>query len=157
MKDGELGEILRDVAIAFGGLVRAAGEVVRKLQPYTLKKGAALMYVVKDTQAAVAVAASFDVQDAEGQVVTDPAVLSGLQVEIVSDNPGAVAIAPDPGGDPKKGVASFGSPGLANVNVSVKLADGTLVGSFGAQFTVTAGDPAAIAGGTIAFEGLTES
>jgi len=45
----------------------------------------------------------------------------------------------------------------SNINVTVSLLDGTVVGSFGAQFTVTAGDPKAITGGSIAFEGLIES
>jgi hypothetical protein len=54
------------------------------------------------------------------------------------------------------GVVHFGAPGIASLNVQVS-SGGNLLGSFGAQFTVTAGDVSAITGGTIQFEGLTES
>ena len=111
------------------------------------------MYVVKNDNPDVPFVAAFQIVDAEGEAIPDP---QGLQVETLSTNPGAVAIVPDPGGDPKKGSVHFGASGLAAVTTTVKKADGTLIGSFGAQFTVTVGDPAAVAAGTIAFEGLTE-
>lgn len=114
------------------------------------------MIIVKNDQPDVAYVASFSVVDAEGSPVPNPA---GLTIEVTSDNPSAVSVLPD--ADPKTGSVHFGSPNpdgspaIANITVAVKLADGTLIGSFGEQFTVTAGDPAAIAGGTIVFEGLT--
>jgi hypothetical protein len=153
-----LGQAVQDVMNALGDLTRAVGNLVAATLghshlPFHLARGAHYMYVVKDTQPDVAFVAAFKVVDAEGHEVADPA---GLTVETVSSDPNVVGIIPDAGGDAKKGAVHFGDPGLASVNTTVKLADGTLIGSFGAQFTVTVGDPAAIAAGTIAFEGLTE-
>lgn len=114
------------------------------------------MYIVKDNQVDVPFAISFVITDAEGSPVPQPDVA----VAVVSDNPSAVAVIP--GADQLSGTVHFGSPNPdgspanANITVTVSLKDGTVVGSFGAQFTVTAGDPAAIAGGTIVFTGLTE-
>lgn len=96
------------------------------------------------------------VTDAEGS----PVPASDLVFETTSDNPSAVQVNP---ADQLSGTVHFGSPNadgspaLCNINVSVKNGAGTLLGSFGAQFTVTAGDPSAIVGGSITFEGLTES
>lgn len=110
------------------------------------------MYIVKDDNPDVRYAmAPLVVKDAEGNVIDNPQ----LVVEVVSDNPDAVAVTPD--ADPMQGSVHFGNPGLANINATVKTAAGVLLGSRGAQFTVTTGDPAAIAGGELAFEGLTEA
>ena len=109
------------------------------------------MYIVKDDNADVGYEANFVVTDAEDQPIPDAQV----NVEIVSDNPDVVLLAPDPV-DPKKGTAHFGSPGNAGVTCSVSLLDGTVIASFGSQFLVTVGDPAKIAGGSLKFEGLQE-
>lgn len=111
------------------------------------------MFIVKADNPDVNYSISFQITDSEGNVVPTPPVT----VAVLSDNPPSVEIIQDPA-DQLKGVAHFGGPGLANINVTVtRTSDGLLLGSFGAQFTVTAGDPAAISGGTIAFEGLTET
>jgi hypothetical protein len=79
-----------------------------------------------------------------------------LSYEVTSDDPDVVAIAPDDDADPLTGSITFGAPGLANINVTVSSGE-TMLGSFGAQFTVVTGDPASIVGGGITLEGLTES
>jgi hypothetical protein len=164
-----------DVFAALGALTRAIGHLVAVLfhgtchhhhplsfhvvgMQFTLttEEGVPLMIIVKDTQPDVTFAIAFNVVDAEGSPVPAP---PGLTVETVSDNPSAVAVIP--GATDREGSVHFGSPNpdgspaLANITVSVKTADGTLIGSFGEQFTVTAGDPTAIAGGTITFADLT--
>ncbi len=114
------------------------------------------MYIVKDNTADTPYQISFVITDAEGSPVPQPDV----DVKVASDNEGAVKVIPI---DLLTGTINFGSPNadgtpaIANLTVNVSLKDGTLIGSFGAQFTVTAGDPAAIAGGKIEFAGLTES
>ncbi len=119
-------------------------------------RGGEFMYIVKDNNPDVGYQISFQITDAEGSPVPQPDV----DVAIVSDNESSVKVIPV---DSLTGTVSFGSPNpdgtpsTANITVTVSLKDGTVIGSFGAQFTVTAGDPAAIAGGKIAFAGLTES
>lgn len=92
------------------------------------------------------------VVDSEGNPV-DP---GSLRYVLSTDNAGVVSLSLNDDG--MSGSAHFGAPGFANVNVVVEpAAGGDMLGSFGAQFTVTAGDPAAIVGGSIAFEGITEA
>jgi len=97
------------------------------------------------------------VTDAEGNAVP----VGALTYEIASDNPGAVAVTPS-AGDPLAGTVTFGapnadgSPALAAVTVLVKASDGSLLGSYGAQFTVPAGPATAIVGGGITFDGIVE-
>ncbi len=110
-----------------------------------------IMFIVKDNNADVNfVVEGFDAVDAEGHDVPE----DSLTVEVVSDNPDAVAVTFDPA--TLAGVASFGAPGVANINATIKFGD-TILGSFSASFTVTAGDPATIVGGDLKFEGLTEA
>lgn len=87
--------------------------------------------------------------DSEGHQTDSP-----LRVGITSDNDDAVSITSTVD-DELRGTVHFGNPGLANVNCTF-WAGNTLVGSFGAQFTVTAGDPSTISGGSITFTGLSE-
>jgi hypothetical protein len=110
-----------------------------------------IMYIVKADNPEVGFNLSFTATDSEGNTVpTDT-----LNVNVESDNEDAVEVNTDAGG--MSGTVTFGNPGLANVNVTVEDDDGNLLGSFGAQFTVTVGDPKAIAGGTLTFDGLTEA
>lgn len=121
--------------------------------------GGGLMYVVSATNPDVGyqIVPPSAVTDSEG----NPVPVTALTYEISSDNPSAVALTPS-GDNPLTGTVAFGapnpdgSPALANVNVQVKSEDGTLLGSFGAQFTVPPGAASAIVGGGITFEGLTE-
>jgi hypothetical protein len=114
-------------------------------------KGGMFMYIVKDDNKDVGYVVNPGVvTDSEGVVIPDAQVT----VEVVSDAPGVVEVIPGPDG--KTGTVHFGAPGVASLNALVKLGE-VILGSFGAQFTVTVGDPAAISGGTISFEGLTEA
>lgn len=119
--------------------------------PNTSQFGGKFMFIVKDNNPDVGFTTNFVVEDEEGVVLPDAATT----MEIVSDNEDAVSITVDDTG--KAGTVHFGAPGLANINATVLDANGALLGSFGAQFTVTAGDPAQIAGGAIVFDGLTEA
>lgn len=102
------------------------------------------MYIVKNDNPDVGYTISYTAFDSEG----NPLDASATVAEVISDNEAVVSVAGN--------VVHFGDPGLANINVTVKDLAGNLIGSFGAQFTVTVGDPASIGGGTIAFDGLTE-
>lgn len=106
------------------------------------------MFIVKADNPAVGYSLSYSVTDSEGNALPNEETTA----EVTSTDEAVVSV------DSASGQISFGSPGVASVNVQVKDADnGNLLGSFGALFTVTAGDPAAIAGGSIAFDGLTEA
>lgn len=108
------------------------------------------MYIVKADNPDVGyVITPPTVTDSEG----NPVPVDSLVYETVSDNPDVLTVNTV---DPLTGTVHFGAPGVANINVQVKDVDGDLLGSFGAQFTLTAGDPATIVGGAITFEGLTE-
>jgi hypothetical protein len=89
--------------------------------------------------------------DKEGNAIPE----AKLDYEVLSDNPDVVSITAS-ADDPLKGTVHFGNPGQANINVNISH-KGKLLGAFGAQFTTTVGDPAAIAGGGISFEGLSEA
>ncbi len=108
------------------------------------------MFVVKADNPSVNYSLSYTATDSEGNAVAD----ADLDTEVVSSDTSVVSVSQT---DNKSGVVSFGSPGLASLNATVKKKDGTLLGSFGAQFTVTTGDVAAISGGAITFESLSES
>lgn len=125
-------------------------KILKYLKPKRQLKGK-IMYIVKDDNEDVGYSVVIDgVTDAEGNTV-DP---SSVMVEVVSDNEAAVSVTPSE--SDRTGTIHFGAPGLANLNASVSDSNGNLLGSFGAQFTVTTGDPAAITGGSLSFEGLTE-
>lgn len=91
-----------------------------------------------------------EVKDSEGNVVEAP---EGLVTEILSTHEGVVQFIP--GDTDREGTVKFGSPGQANLNYNVKTAEGVVLGSGSDGFTITAGDPASIAGITATFEGLT--
>lgn len=91
------------------------------------------------------------VTDAEGEPLPDT---SGLTVEVTSSDPDVVGVTFDP--STNSGVAHFGHSGVASLTASVKNADGAILGSGAADFTVTTGDPAAVSDVSLAFGGLTE-
>ncbi len=88
--------------------------------------------------------------DSEGNVIPG----ATLVYDVTSSEPTVVAITPN--ADPTTGSVHFGNPGQAAININVS-SGGTLLGAFGAQFTVTVGDVAAITGGSIGFNGLVEA
>ena len=104
-----------------------------------------IMYIVKDDNPDVGYSISYTAFDAEGNALDASATKSS----VVSDNESVVSVL--------DGQIHFGAPGLANINVTVSDLNDVLLGSFGAQFTVTTGDPASISGGSITFDGLTEA
>lgn len=115
-------------------------------------KGGGIMFIVKDDNQDVNYFIEApEVRDSEGELISD----AELDYEVSSSDPDVVSITAGPEGA-KAGIVHFGKPGQAAINVNVKFGD-TLLGAFGGQFTVTAGDPAAITGGGINFGGLTES
>lgn len=89
--------------------------------------------------------------DAEGEQIT-----SGYTEEFLSGNDGSVAILPNDPNDIHAGVLKIGASGLANLNYTV-MYNGQIVHSAGAQFTITTGAFGSVAGGTLTFEGITES
>lgn len=134
------------------------GWLLGRRRSYQMQEGG-FMYIVKaDNPDVRYVITPPTVTDSEGNTV--PA--DSLTFEVSTSNPQGVEVTPDPA-DPLAGSVHFGgptadgTPAVASVVVLVKLQDGAVIGSFGAQFTVTAGDPAAIVGGSIAFEGLAEA
>lgn len=116
------------------------------------------MYIVKANQEPVDFQIDFQVTDSEG----NPASKESLVVAVESDNTDAVSVARS-GQNARSGQLSFGrinadgSPAFANVNVKVANQDGRLLGSFGAQFTIVAGDPDRVSGGSLTIDGLSES
>lgn len=109
------------------------------------------MYIVKADNPDVGYALSYSVTDSEGNEVPREETAA----EITSTDEEVVSI------DQSAGTVHFGRPGVASVNVTVKDKDAgpddDPLGSFGAQFTVVAGEPAAVSGGSITFEDLTEA
>lgn len=127
---------------------RKLDKIIRMLrgsqQPHL--SGGKFVIVVKDDNPDVA----YDVQDlvvtdSEGQVIDHP----NLTFSIESSDPNVVQITPNDAAS--TGTAHFGAPGQANVNLNVMDGEGNLLGALGAQFTVTAGDPKAITGGSLKF------
>lgn len=133
----------------FKRLIKA---VERTRRPERSLQGGQIMFIVSDDHADVNFSITAPaVVDAEHHPV-DPQPT--LTYEVVSDNPDAVAVTFDSGA--LTGSFTFGAPGLANINATVTDASNNLVGSFGAQFTVTTGAAAGITGGAIQVEDLTE-
>lgn len=109
------------------------------------------MFVVKDDNADVNFSVvTGDVTDAEGNVIPDAQV----DLAVSSTDDSVVAVTFD--ATSKSGSVHFGNPGTATVTATASNG-GTLLGSGAADFTVTVGDPAAISGISLSFDGLTEA
>jgi len=129
------------------GLISQLANPPSPLKPLEVK----FMFVVKDDNADVPFSLVLgDVTDAEGKAIPDAKV----QVNVESTDESVVAVTFD--ADAKTGTVHFGDPGTATVTATVSSGD-KLLGSGAADFTVTAGDPAAIASVALNFEGLTEA
>lgn len=113
------------------------------------------MYIVKADAPDVGFSVDLsdaEFKDSEGNVVSDET----LDVKVVSDNEEAVSVSAGPDG--RSGTVHFGSLGDAALTATISDTEsGRTYGVFGAQFHIVAGDPATMAGGKIAFEGLTEA
>lgn len=115
-------------------------------------EGGSFMIILKDTNSDVQYQITPpEATDAEGNPVPSP----HFNYDVTSTDSTVVEIIPDPA-DPTTGTAHFGAPGIATVNVQVTNDAGELLGSFAQSFTVTAGDPAAIVGGSIQFGDLVD-
>lgn len=109
------------------------------------------MFVVKDDNADVNFSVvTGDVTDAEGNVIPE----AQLDLAVVSTDDSVVAVTFDAAA--KSGSVHFGNPGTATVTATAS-SGGKLLGSGAADFTVTVGDPAAISGISLTFDGLTEA
>lgn len=109
------------------------------------------MFVVKDDHEPVNFSLTLgDVTDAEGNVIQD----ANLEVAVESSDTSVLSV--DFNAFDRKGVVSFGSPGVASLTAKVTSGD-KILGSGAADFTVTVGDPAAISNVALAFDGLTEA
>jgi len=107
-------------------------------------------YIVKDDNPDVGFSVTVGgVTDAEGQPIPDAQVT----VEVSSTDASVLAVTSNEDG--KSGTVHFGDPGQASINVSAKSADGTVLATGSDGFTVTVGDPAAIASISTSFDGLT--
>ncbi len=115
-------------------------------------EGGNIVFIVKDDNPDVRYELSPTVvKDAEGNVI--PGAVA--TVEVTSTDPAVVQVTPD--ADPSTGgTLHFGNPGVASLNAQASFG-GLVLASKGAQFTVTVGDPASIAGGDISIPGLTEA
>lgn len=115
------------------------------------------MYVVKSDHPDVTATLSVEARDSEGHKVPLP---SGLRVEATSDNESAVSVAQSED-DPFKFSVHFGTVPedvdvtQANLIFNLFDANDALIGTADASFTVTVGDVASIAIGSLSFEGLT--
>lgn len=117
----------------------------------SLQNEVIFMYVVKDDNPDVGYGIGIgEVTDSEGNVIEN----AQLSVEVTSDNEAAVSVEPAEGG--LSGSIHFGAPGQATLTANVKSASGVLLATGAASFTVTTGDPAAVAGVSLSFEGLSE-
>ncbi len=113
------------------------------------------LYKLKATQADVPYSLTTGrVTDAEGNEITDAAVLASLKRELISTDETVVKLTPtDAGGT--SGTASFVSPGNCSLEASVKTADGILLAAGSVGVALVAGDPSAVDAVSISLEGLT--
>ena len=106
-------------------------------------------FIVKDDNPDVGVKVTASgVTDAEGQPIDN----AQLSIKITSSDDSVVSVTDNGDGS---GSVHFGAPGQASTQYEVSGPDGTVLGSGSDGFTVTTGDPAAIAGVTASFDGLT--
>ncbi len=106
-------------------------------------------YIVKDDNPDVGFSVALgDVTDSEGNVIAEAQV----SLDIQSSDPNVLAITLN--ADGKSGSVHFGAPGTGSLTVQAS-ANGKVLGSGGDIFTVTLGDPAAIASVATTFDGLT--
>src|SRR6266699_6332332 len=131
-------------AIAFCFLLCARRSTINP-RPGAQQTEVKFVYKVKDDNPDVNYSIEVgETKDAEGNVIPDAQV----SVEVASDNADSVSVIP--GDNPKAGAVHFGNPGQATVTATVKDGSGNLLGAGTASFLVTTGDPASIAGVSLA-------
>jgi hypothetical protein len=135
--------------VLVGALLRHWIEIeLRKHQPDN--EGVEFMYIVKDDHEDVEYRiGEVTAQDAEGNAVD----VAGMNVSVVSSDPAVVKVTSR---TPTEGKLSFGKPGNATVAATINAPSGQQIVRT-ANFVVTTGDVALIAGGNLEIDGLTEA
>jgi hypothetical protein len=127
-------------------------------QPQPKMKGTVMAdYSIPDDQPDGRVTFHLSATDAEGQPITDPAVIASLTFEAMSSNEDAFTVTLDADQpDPLNRVGGYhvGAPGQAAVTGNLKDADGNLIGTGTDGFTVTTGK-VALGAVSATFDGLT--
>lgn len=127
-------------------------------QPQPKMKGTVMAdYSIPDDQPDGRVTFHLSATDAEGQPITDPAVIASLVFEAVSSKEDAFIVTMDADQpDPLNRVGGYhvGAPGQAAVTGNLKDAEGNLIGTGTDGFTVTTGK-VALGSVTATFDGLT--
>lgn len=137
-----------------GKRVTAKGKLIFTFSPtlsVAIFKGETMFTLPNDHPDVPYSIAPIQLFDAEGEQIT-----SGYTEEFVTGNDGSVAILPNDPNDIHAGVLKIGASGLASLNYTV-MYQGRIVHSQGAQFTITTGAFGSVTGGTLTFEGITES
>jgi hypothetical protein len=138
-------------------------EAIAKLQiplppPQRSMKGTVMAdYSIPDDQPDGRVTFHLSATDAEGQPITDLAVLATLTFEAASSNESAFVVTLDADQpDPLNRVGGYhvGAPGQAAVTGNLKDADGNIIGTGTDGFTVTTGK-VALGSVSATFDGLT--
>jgi len=145
-----LGAINDTISAGFAAVVAEIAKLNMLPPPQHKPLEVKFMFVVKDDNPDVNFAVvTGDVTDAEGNTIPDAQV----DLAVASTDDSVVAVTFDP--STKSGSVHFGNPGTATVTATAS-SGGALLGSGAADFTVTVGDPAAISGISLSFDGLTE-
>jgi hypothetical protein len=147
------------ISAGFASVVEAIAKLQTPLPPpqHQMKGTVMADYSIPDDQPDGRVTFHLSATDAEGQPITDPAVLATLTFEVASSDENAFAVTLDAEQpDPLNRVGGYhvGAPGQAAVTGNLKDADGNIIGTGTDGFTVTTGK---VAPGSVSatFDGLT--
>jgi len=139
----QLEKINETIAAGFKLVAEAIAKTQPLPQPQPKMRGTIMAdYQIPDDQPDNTVVFHLSATDAEGQPITDPAILASLKFEVESSNPDAFSVALDAESfDPMNRVGTYhvGAPGQAAVTSNLKDADGNLLATGTDGFTVTTG------------------
>jgi hypothetical protein len=154
----QLDAINETIRAGFASVVEAIANIQPPTPPGPKLKGTIMAdYSIPDDTPDGRVTFNLAATDAEGQPITDPAVLASLVFEAASSNEDAFSVTldgeqPDP--MKREGGYHVGAPGQAAVTSNLKDADGNLIGTGTDGFTVTTGK-VALGSVTAELSGLT--
>lgn len=155
---GRFAQLEKLIKLSFQEVLEAIANIQPLPQPQPKMKGTVMAdYSIPDDQPDGRVTFHLAATDAEGQPITDPAVLATLQFEAASSNEAAFVVTLDAEQpDPLNRVGGYhvGAPGQAAVTGNLKDAEGNLIGTGTDGFTVTTGK-VALGSVTASFDGLT--